>query len=203
MWRRGFVLSFLGALLPLSLAAAPNEKEIAAFYARGLAGDKEAVVNCIAVLEQALAERPNDQLARVYLGSACTLRSRDLPFGLAKWTALQRGIALMDEAAAAAPNDARVQLLRAVTNEAFPGVLGRGKIAREALDELVAAVEKDPAKLKPSDRQLLYLNAGEAAQKAGDRARADEMWRRGLVLAADPKLTAEIRAALEQLDGTR
>jgi hypothetical protein len=48
----------------------------------------------------------------------------------------------MDEAAAAAPDDTRVQLVRAVTYEAFPAVLARGKIARQALDDLVARVEK-------------------------------------------------------------
>jgi tetratricopeptide (TPR) repeat protein len=185
----------LGAIVPA--AAVPNEAEIAKLYARGLAGDPRAVVACITALEQVLAQRPDDQLARVYLGSAETLRSRDLPFGLAKWTTLRRGIAEMDAAAAAAPNDARVRLLRAVTNEAFPKALGRSGIAREALETLVTAVEKDPAKLKPQDRQLLYLNAGEAAQKAGDNARAQELWKRGFELGADPRLTAELRTALQ------
>lgn len=191
---------FLGAILPLPLIAAPDETIIAGLYARGLAGDEQAVIDCIAALEEVLASQPNDQLARVYLGSACTLRSRDLPFfGTAKLAALRRGIALMDEAAAAAPNDARVQLLRAVTNEAFPALLGRRRIARQALDDLVAAVEKDPERLKLSDRQLLYLNAGEAAQKAGDGARAAALWKRGLNLKADRRLTEEIEKALTQL----
>ena len=110
-------------LLATTLCAAPsNEQEIAKLYARGLAGDAQAVISCVAALEQVLAARPNDQLARVYLGSAETLRSRDLPLGRAKWKTLQRGIALMDDAAAAAPGDARVQLIRAVTNVAFPAV---------------------------------------------------------------------------------
>lgn len=177
-------------------AAAPNEQAIAQLYARGLAGDPQAVIDCIAQLEQVLAERPDDQRARVYLGSAETLRSRDLPFGLAKWKTLQQGIALMDEAAAAAPGNARVQLLRAVTNEAFPAVLGRRKIARDALEQLVVVVEKDPGKLPPNDRQLLYLNAGEAAEKAGDSARAKALWDRGAALEGDAHLAAELRSKL-------
>lgn len=184
---------------PFLAAAAPNDSEIAALYARGLAGDEQAVVSCIAALETRLAQQPHDPLARVYLGSAYTLRSRDLPFGFAKLRALRHGIALMDEAAAAAPENGKVQLLRAVTCEAFPAVLGRAKIAREALDDLVAAVEKNPEKLSPSDRQLLYLNAGEAAKKAGDTARARALWKRGAALTAVPGLTKEIRAALSSL----
>ena len=180
----------------LATAALPNEQEIAQLYARGLAGDAQAVIDCIAKLEQVLAARPDDQRARVYLGSAETLRSRDLPLGLAKWKTLQRGIARMDEAAAAAPGNARVQLIRAVTNEAFPAVLGRRKIAFDALQALVAEVERNPAKLPPNDKQLLYLNAGAAAEKAGDEARATELWKRGVALAADPGLTKELQAAL-------
>jgi exonuclease VII small subunit len=105
----------------------------------------------------------------------------------------------MDEAAAAAPNDGDVLLLRAVTNEALPAFLGRRKVARAQLDELLSRLEKGSAKLKPSDQQLLYLNAGEAAQRAGDKERALALWRRGAALKADAKLTEEITAALAQL----
>ena len=152
----------------------------------------------MAALEKVLVAQPNNQLARVYLGSAETLRSRDLPFGLAKWKTLQQGIARMDEAAAAAPENDRVQLLRAITNEAFPAVLGRRKIARDALEQLVVEVEKDPGKLPPDDRQLLYLNAGEAAEKAGDPVRAKTLWDRGAALEGDAHLAAELRAKLPQ-----
>ena len=193
MTRHLLALLFVGAG---SLSAAPNDTPAAGLYARGLAGDQQAVIDCIAELEKVLAATPNDQLARVYLGSAYTLRSRDLGFGKAKLDALRKGIALMDEAAAAAPEDARVQLTRAVTNEALPIFLGRRKIARAQLDELLATVEKDPAKLKPADQQLLYLNAGEAAKRAGDKARAAELWRRGAAIKADAKLTQELKTAL-------
>jgi tetratricopeptide (TPR) repeat protein len=189
------VATFAGAVR----AATPDDRVIADLYARGLAGDKQAVIDCLAALENVRAAQPNDQLACVYLGSAWTLRSRDLPIGPGKLSALRKGIALMDEAATAAPNDARVLLLRAVTNEAFPFILGRRKIARQELDDLLAIVEKDPGKLKPGDRQLLYLNAGEAAKKAGEKERAVELWQRGAALNADPRLTQEIRTALAQL----
>jgi hypothetical protein len=156
------------------------------------------VIDCIAALEARLTTQPDDQLARVYLGSAWTLRSRDLSISPGKLSALRKGIALMDEAAAAAPNDAKVLLLRAVTEEALPVFLGRRKAAREQLNELVALLEKDPLKLSPADQQLLYLNAGEAAQRAGEKARARALWERGLAIAADAKLKAEIRTALEE-----
>ncbi len=176
--------------------ALPNDPVISALYARALAGDKAAVTECIAALDKILAARPSDQLARVYLGSTYTLLSRDLPLGPAKLSALRKGLALMDEAAAAAPGDAAVQLNRAITNHALPAFLGRRKVARAQLDRLIEQVEKNPSALIPNDRQLLYLNAGEAARTAGDRKHATELWQRGLLIAGDAKLTAEIKAAL-------
>ncbi len=181
-------------------AAPPNEQQIAKLYARGLAGDAGAVVQCIAALEQVLAAEPGNQLARVYLGSAETLRSRDLPFGLAKWKMLQQGIARMDEAAAAAPDEPKVLLLRAVTNEAFPAILGRRETARQALEDLVARVEKDPAKLSPADRALLYLNAGKAEALAGAKTRARVLWERGAALATDSRMQQELQTALGTLN---
>jgi hypothetical protein len=146
-----------------------------------------------------LATAPDNQLARVYLGSAYTLRSRDLGFGKAKLEALRKGIALMDAAAAAAPQNASVQLTRAVTNQALPVFLGRHGVARAQLDGLVMQVKKNPEILSPAKRQLLYLNAGQAARRAGEKARATELWQRGLTIKADGKLTAEIETALASL----
>jgi hypothetical protein len=194
-------VALLGAALvaPSALPhSTPADSAIADLYRRGLRGDEQAVVDCISALEAKLAIQPNDQLARVYLGSAWTLRSRDLPIGPSKLSALRRGVTLMDEAAAAAPNNADVLLLRAVTNEALPVFLGQRKVARAQLDELLARLEKGSAKLKPADQQLLYLNAGEAAQRAGDKKRARALWQRGAALKADAKLTQEITAALTQ-----
>lgn len=178
--------------------ALPNDTAISALYARGLAGDRAAVAECIAALEKILEARPNDQLARVYLGSTYTLLSRDLAIGPAKLSTLRKGLALMDEAAAAAPADANVQLNRAITNAAMPAFLGRRKVAREQLDQLVVQVEKNPAALTPADQQLLYLNAGEAAARVGDPGRARLLWQRGLAIAADQKLSKEIQEALDR-----
>jgi hypothetical protein len=199
MNRHLVALFLIGVGWPTAMRAAPNDTPAAGLYGRGLAGDQQAVLDCIAELEKILAATPNDQLARVYLGSAYTLRSRDLGLGKAKLDALRQGIALMDEAAAASPGDARVQLTRALTNEALPVFLGRRKIARAQLNDLLAMVEKDSAKLKPTDQQLLYLNAGEAAKRAGDITRAAELWRRGAAIKADAKLTQEITTALAHL----
>jgi hypothetical protein len=59
-------------------------------------------------------------------------------------------------------------------------------------------IEQNPGKLSPTDRQLLYLNAGEAAKRAGDERRAKELWQRGLTIDADPTMKKQIETALAQ-----
>jgi hypothetical protein len=102
----------------------------------------------------------------------------------------------MDEAAKAAPDDLKVLLLRAVTNEALPRFLGRKRVAHQQLEELERRVAADAAKLDAADRQLLYLNAGQAASEAGETERARALWQRGLTIKADARLKKEIQAAL-------
>ena len=94
-WFLKFLLAaafFCAQQLPAITAA--EREEIRALYKRGLAGDKYAVEQCIVKLEKAVATEPDNQIARVYLGSAYTLRSRDLWFGPRKLEALKRGLAL-------------------------------------------------------------------------------------------------------------
>jgi tetratricopeptide (TPR) repeat protein len=184
-------------LFSLTAAEARDEQiEITKLYQRGLVGDKQAVTDCITTLEALLKNEPNNQLARVYLGSAYTLRSRDLSLGPQKLPALKKGIALMDEAVAATPDDAHIRLVRALTNQSLPFFFGKRTAARQDFEELVAIVSKNPEKLAPGDRQLLFLNAGIIAKQGGDKERALDLWRRGLLTPVDPKLTQELNAVL-------
>jgi tetratricopeptide (TPR) repeat protein len=177
--------------------AAVSEQEVVhRLYQRSLAGDKYAVDECIAKLEDRLKAEPGNQLARVYLGSAYTLRSRDLGFSPAKLTTLRHGLALMDEAVAATPNDAHVRLLRALTTQALPSFFGRRKSARDDFEALVAMLSKDPDKLSATDQQTIYYNAGVAAQQSGNAARARELWKDAAKHPIDPALAEKVNAAL-------
>ncbi|MEY2480602.1 MAG: hypothetical protein QOI04_1529 [Verrucomicrobiota bacterium] len=191
---------FLAALIfsapQLPATTANDRAEIRALYKRGLAGDKEAVEQCIAKLEQALAAEPDNQVARVYLGSAFTLRSRDLWFGPRKLETLKRGLALMDEAVAAAPRDATVRLVRALTEDAVPFFFGRKKMAREDFEIALSILAKDPGALEDADKQRLYYGAGEMEKTAGDSARAKELWKNAAHYPVDAALAAKVNAAL-------
>ncbi|MGZ5020631.1 MAG: hypothetical protein ACXWAV_09390, partial [Chthoniobacterales bacterium] len=192
--------SVLICFATLLIAAAPNEqKEIQDLYRRGLAGDKEAVRQCIDKLEAALAAEPKNQLARVYLGSAYTLRSRDLGFSPRKLQALRHGLALMDEAVAAAPNESKIRLVRALTTSSLPGFLGQGAASRKDFEQLAQIAEATPEKFEPGDLAIVFYHAGFVAKANGDRTRAAKRWREGLHHSTDPSLTAKLNAELSKL----
>src|SRR5436309_15469367 len=121
-------LLVIGLLLSASScreAVAADEQEIASLYKRAVRGDNQAVEKCITALEMALRDQADNQLARVYLGSAYTLRSRDMGFGPSKLAMLKQGLATMDEAVSAAPTDPHVRLVRALATDSLPFFFGR------------------------------------------------------------------------------
>jgi hypothetical protein len=150
-------LLFLAALLLATASSAvPNEQnEIQELYRRGLGGDKVAVTRCIDKLEATLVAEPKNQLARVYLGSAYTLRSRDLVFGPKKLQALRHGLALMDEAVAAEPDAPKIRLARALTTSSVPAFFGRRAQSRSDFEQLGQAAQIAPQKFEADDLQTI------------------------------------------------
>ena len=188
---------FAGAVFSFSGRAAPTEQmEIMGLYRRGLSGDAKAVEECIAKLEALLKTQPENQLARVYLGSAYTLRSRDLGFGPKKLQALKQGLAVMDEAVAAAPNEPKVRLARALTTQALPGIFGRARESRKDFDHLAEMALRSQEQFEPGDLQIIFYNAGLSAKAAGDEKRAVALWKEGLRHRHDPALAQKLEAAL-------
>lgn len=179
-----------------AVAQAADEKQIQELYRRALLGDKEAVEQCITALEAALNQQPQNQLARVYLGSAYTLRSRDMGFGPKKLKVLKQGVAVMDEAVAAAPANPKVRLARALTTSALPGILGYADNARADFSQLAELAERSPEKFERGDLQIVFYNAGLAAKKAGNRDRAAALWQQALKHPIDAELHTKVTAAL-------
>ncbi len=195
MARRLFLAVLLLCLA--SAQAAPNEpQKIQALYRRALEGEKPAVLQCITALEALLESEPTNQLARVYLGSTYGLLSRDLGIGPKKLSTLKRGVAIMDEAVAAAPNEPKVRLIRALTTAALPGFLGYRARTREDFKTLAQMADAQPTKFEEGDLQIVYYHAGLEAKTAGDRAQAVTHWQKALAHPADPQLSAKIRTEL-------
>ena len=190
----------LALVLLGSAGAAPNEhEEIQALYRRGLAGNAAAVEECIVKLERVLTTEPANQLARVYLGSSYTLRSRDLGFGPRKLATLKRGLAIMDEAVAAAPRDPQVRLARALTTDALPKIFGRASESRKDFEMLASLAEAEPQKFDEGELQTVFYYAGRAAEAQSDHVKTATLWKKALQHPGNPELAGKIHAALKQL----
>ena len=179
-----------------AVAMSAEEREVEELYRRGLMGDKQAVEQCISKLEEGLRAQPKNELARVYLGSAYTLRSRDLGIGPKKLQTLRHGLRVMDEAVANAPDDPKVRLGRALTTQALPGIFGRADESRKDFLQLAEMAKTTPAKFSASDLQIVFYNAGLAAKANGNTARAEELWREGLRHGSDATLREKIETEL-------
>ena len=145
-------------MISITLHASERE-EVAELYRRGVSGDVAAVEECIEKLEAIVTNQPNNQLARVYLGSSYTLRSRDLGFGPKKLEALKRGLAMMDEAVAAAPEEPKVRLVRALTTSSLPAIFGRRASSRKDFALLSEMAQRAPTKFEAGDLQIIHQNA--------------------------------------------
>ncbi len=153
---RRFLAAFVASLFLHGAAAAESDADqIGALYRRAVAGDKAAVEECIASLEAAVKREPENQLARVYLGSAYTLRSRDMSFGSAKLATLRQGLTTMDNAVAAAPKEPRVRLVRALTTDSLPFFLGRKQSARDDFKLLADIAARSPEKFSADDLAVI------------------------------------------------
>ena len=190
------LLALVFALALIAAAEAADQARVTALYRRGLEGDKQAVIDCIRELEEALAKEPGNQLARVYLGSAYTVRSRDLGFGPKKLQTLQQGLRVMDEAVTNAPDDPKVRLGRALTTSALPGIFGRSAESRADFLKLAEMAKTTPAKFDSSDLLIVFYHAGLAARANGNAARAEELWREGLRHGSDASIKQKIEAEL-------
>ena len=158
------VLCALLLFLALGSALASSEEdEIRQLYRRALAGDKAAVEPCVAQLKLALEKDPRNEFARVTLGSALTLRSRDMGWGPAKLRTLKEGIATMDAAVSAAANDAHVRLIRALTLDALPALLGHKGEARRDFAWLQNVMTEHPDRLTPDEQRSLREQLGKVA----------------------------------------
>jgi hypothetical protein len=162
--RKLFIIGAALLTFASSSLAQPQQKEIAELYRRGLKGDKGAVEQCIAKLEALLEQQPTNQLARVYLGSAYTLRSRDLGLGPKKLRALKRGLAFMDEAVAAAPNEPKVRLARTLTTSALPAFFGRRTESREDFELLAKEAERAPERFNQDELAAIREHTTPAAR---------------------------------------
>ena len=137
--------------------------------------DTKVIDTQIKQFESQLKANDKDQLARVYLGSACALRAKASYWGLTKLKYLKRGQKLMDSAVEAAPNDPRVRMVRAIGSYKVPKRFDRRPVAVADFEKLVPIASKDNSTLKTNERQAIlyyaWLTFKEEGHKDADKTK--------------------------------
>lgn len=188
-------ITLLASIAALGADATTAMDDVRALHAAGVAGNRTAVTDCIARLEAVLEREPSNQVARAWLGSALTLRSRDLGIGPAKLETLKRGGRLMDEAVAAS-DDPEVRLVRAINSGKLPAIFGRKNVAREDFRFLLERVHDPAGPMDPQVAQAIFLHAGDFLSQEGRKAESLAAWRDGLQIQPGSVLARELRARL-------
>lgn len=197
-----FIFSVIGALpLLADPFAEPAIAEVVQRHELGVKGDKKVVLDLIADLEKQTKVEPVNQLLVAYLGSAYTLRSRDLFPGPSKLKFLKLGLQTMDQAVEAAPADVAVRFIRAINNYQLPAFIGRRDNARQDFQTLLQAIEKPEIKagLHPDTLQAIYYYAGLASKQLDDLAKARLAWAEGLKISPESTLGLKIAKELNRL----
>jgi hypothetical protein len=134
--------------------------------------DAPTIDRYIARYRARLDADPDDHLARVYLGSAHSLRSAESGWGPAKLKHLKRGGQLMDEAVAAAPDDPRVRFVRGVNGYKVPKRFKRRELAVKDFLVVMPLAEKGGHGLSARERQAMLYYAWKTFGEEGHEAAA-------------------------------
>jgi hypothetical protein len=191
--------SFLSAQEPdPSSFEHPVIVEIQKLHAQSEKGDKAVTLALIAKLEALTLAHPENQLYKAYLGSAYTLRSRDIGFGPSALTFLKKGLKTMDEAVNSAPDKATVRFIRAINNFSLPVFVNRRDNAREDFEILVKKLHGNPENLSPITQQAIYYYSGIAFLQLRRKEDAKKSFIQGAALHADPDLNTKIALELKK-----
>ncbi len=167
---------------------------------RGADGDKQAVKDAIVYFENLLEQEPNNELARVYLGSSYTIRSRDVGIGPGKLDTLKKGGRIMDQAVANAPNDIRVRLVRGVNYLRLPALFGKRDEGRADLLAILDAVQNQSGpqidSLSAGEKQAIYYFGALALHQTGKKREAQQVFQKALEFDPDSELAPDIRKEL-------
>lgn len=139
--------------------AKPKHDLYLAWHNTCLLGDTEAIDTAIKRYEAQINGNNNDQLARVYLGSAHALRAKASIWPPTKIKHIRKGQELMDEAVMKAPDNPRVRMIRAIGAYKVPKRFGRRNIAVADFKKLTPIALNESCGLNINERQVILYYA--------------------------------------------
>ena len=161
--------------LLFGLAQADNVSDYKEWHEKCLASkDAKLIDGYIAKFQARFDADPTDQLAKVYLGSAYTLRSAASGWGPKKLEYLKKGGRLMDEAAGSAWHNPRVRFLRGANGYKVPKRFKRRPVAVEDFSYLLPIAIKGGHGLSVRERQAMLYYAWRTFDEEGHKEKAGQ-----------------------------
>jgi len=173
--------------------------EIQALHTKSEKGDKAATDQLVSKLERLIVQNPKNLLYKVYLGSAYTLRSRDIGFGPSAYSNLKNGLKTMDEAVEADPTKITVRFIRAMNNFNLPAFVNRRDNARSDFEHLVKNIDTQKGNLAPTTQQAIYYFAGLSFVQTNRKKQGKQYLLKAAQLNSNAELNAKIAAQLKKL----
>ncbi|MFC5051117.1 hypothetical protein ACFPK9_10925 [Rubritalea spongiae] len=124
-----------------------------------LNADTDTIDTQIKKFESQIAIHPNDNLAKAYLGSAYALRAKSSTWWLTKLKYLNKGKATMNAAIAAAPNDPRVRMVRAIAYYKVPKRFDLRPTSISDFKQIIPVALKNASPLAINERQAILYYA--------------------------------------------
>jgi hypothetical protein len=165
-----------------AMAGSPGaclETARALFYS-AVGGARAALRECSEVLAGCDAEPK----VLAYRGGCAMLEAARTPLPWDKGAHARQGLALLDQAVAAAPDDLEVRFVRGMTSYHLPRFLGRSRIASEDLSLVAGQAEAaaESGRLDPSLATAALFHHGVMLASLGDQPAARSAWRRAAAL---------------------
>ncbi len=163
----------------------------AAFGGEGQAKLLERSKSCLNLL---LELDPQNTFARTLLGSATVISAREPFWPGTKIRRVREGLALMDSALKADPDDADARFTRASNNLFLPDLFDRKSVVQTDFAWLQERADREEFAL--DFRQYVYLYHGYAQKRWGQKDRARQLWEDGLAVDPASKVAEELRREL-------
>lgn len=160
----------------------------------GIAGNKEAVVQASALLQDLHNQEPANLLISGYLGSATALLGRDAIDPLQRMSKALEGLKILDQVVASSPDNIQLRTLRGYVSYKLPETyFHRNLTAVEDFSYLVSRYEQDPSTLAEKFYWQLLYDLGMAYKNLNSLSESEATWSKLLTQTTDPKFTALLR----------
>jgi hypothetical protein len=172
--------------------------EAKALFFRARDGEEGALAEAKEALEALLVERPDDPRVFAYVGSLRLLESREATLPWNKGSLAKEGIALLDRAVKAAPDDLELRHVRGVSTLPLPGFFGVSERAAEDI-RFVAERAQDAVAagtLAPDVGAAALYEDGLLLEKDSDLEGARKRWEAAIELGPESESAAAAREKL-------